>query len=501
MTHFLSKKNADCNIAALAGFVIILLFTYHSGVGISPDAVVYSSVAENILQHGYLKDFNQTPVTDFPLFYPAMLSAIGFLTHTKVLAFAPFFNAFLFAVVIYLSGQITERFAAFSKWTKRLVLSCIVLSPCLLEVYPMLWSETIFILLLLLFIIALHRYFQTHNYGMLLGAASIAALAAVTRYAGITLIATGGLLLLLDKQLLIRKKIFQLFSFLVISLSLFIVNLARNYYVNGTLMGHREKAIRSLTANMHDAGTVFCDWMPFFNGHYSVAFMVLLVIIAAFVLLWLWQRFKTGQESSCSHIATSFFLVYLLFMIASASTSRFEELNSRLLSPLFIPFIWIGGSVITAFIQKTKAVLLKRILITIAAIVFIAFQYQQIAFDLETWDGVKDAGVPGYTEDEWKYSTTVQYVENSPFLFQNGNTIYSNAYDAIYFFTGKHTMPLPHKDFTNEIASFIHNPRCYVIWFNNGENPDLVDLRFITGVKKMNLFKQFSDGAIYVLNE
>jgi len=40
-----------------------------------------------------------------------------------------------------------------------------------------------------------------------------------------------------------------------------------------------------------------------------------------------------------------------------------------------------------------------------------------------------------------------------------------------------------------------------MVWFNDGVNFDLVDLSFITRVKKMKLVKQFSDGAIYQYGE
>ncbi len=129
---------------------------------------------------------------------------------------------------------------------------------------------------------------------------------------------------------------------------------------------------------------------------------------------------------------------------------------------------------------------------------FSSFQFNQLKADYETWDGVKDAGIPGYTEDEWKLSETVRYVQTNPDLFGEGYTVYCDADDAIYFFTGKPSYLLPHKDFTGEVTAFLNNPRCYVVWFNIGENTDLVGLDFIINVKKMKLFKQFNDGAIYV---
>jgi hypothetical protein len=40
-----------------------------------------------------------------------------------------------------------------------------------------------------------------------------------------------------------------------------------------------------------------------------------------------------------------------------------------------------------------------------------------------------------------------------------------------------------------------------MVWFDDGENPDLVGMDFIINVKKMKPVKQFNDGAIYEYNE
>ena len=81
--------------------------------------------------------------------------------------------------------------------------------------------------------------------------------------------------------------------------------------------------------------------------------------------------------------------------------------------------------------------------------------------------------------------------------FKPGYTIYSDANDAIYFFTGRQGKFLPHKEDSPGKKSFLNDRHCYVVWFNDGENTDLVNRDFILNIKKMKLLKQFNDGAIY----
>jgi hypothetical protein len=130
-------------------------------------------------------------------------------------------------------------------------------------------------------------------------------------------------------------------------------------------------------------------------------------------------------------------------------------------------------------------------------LIFVAFMYGELSADYETWDGVKDAGIPGYTEDQWRYSPTVQFMKNDTMLFRKGYTVYSNAYDAVYFFTGKPGKFLPHKEYKPGIQNFLNDQHCYMVWFTDGEDSDLVGMPFITQVKKMTLVKKFDDGWIY----
>jgi len=494
------KKNIDSLVAALAGFTIIIMFTHHGGIGISPDSVVYATTAEHVRSNGRLIDFTQQPVINFPVLYPLLLSTIMWLTSLAPLAFAPYLNAFLFAALIYISGTITEQFNHRSKWYKVSVLTCVVLSPALLEDYSMLWSETVFILLLLLFMKAMHRYFQTHSLKPLIVAGIIAALACVTRYAGVTIIAMGGIVLLADTKLHWKKKLAHILLFALISPSLLIINFARNYALSGTLSGHRERSLTSFVQNMKDAGTAFCDWLPFFHDHENAAVGVTAFIIAALAFACIRQFLSKRRIADFLAMSAAFSLLYILFMMTIATWSRFEELNSRFMSPVFIPLLWCGSYWLIVWIQKNKRPI-KTVWIVAALVIFGGFQYNQLSANYETWDEVKDDGIPGYTEDDWKYSDTVQFIEGDSLPFKKNYTIYSDAPDAVYFYTGRLAKYLPHKDFKNEVGDFLNDPHCYLIWFTGEEDFDLVDIKFIINRKKMKLLKEFSDGAIYGFGE
>src|ERR1700749_236003 len=99
---FLLTGNKDSLLAAIAGFLMIQLLCHHTGVGISPDSVVYLSTAQNIHDHGAINDFTNAPLMDFPAFYPIFLSGFIFITGRGVIALGPVLNGLLFALLIWL---------------------------------------------------------------------------------------------------------------------------------------------------------------------------------------------------------------------------------------------------------------------------------------------------------------------------------------------------------------------------------------------------------------
>lgn len=495
------KKNIDSLIAAAAGFFIIFLFTRHSGIGVCPDGVVYTTAAENLKATGKYMDFTHGPVIDFPAFYSIFLSGMMWLTGLKPLVFAPILNAFLFALIIYLSGVIMEQFEYRSKWYKAAILSCIVLSPGLLEDYSMMWSETLFILFLLLFMMTIYRYLRSGSRKALIAAAIITSVACVTRYAGITIIGTGGIIILINNKLSLQKRFADGLIFGAISPLLLIINFWRNYMVSGTITGHREQSITPLITNMHDAGIVFSNWLPFVHENYLTAIVLVIALVTGLLILCARQLVRDHSIFRYESMATAFALLYILFMIVTATVSRFEELNSRFMTPAFIPLLWSGSYWLVSLSRQSKTFVKKLSLAAMGIFILCSFQYNQLAADAETWDGVKDAGIPGYTEDQWTKSETVQFIEKDALPFKKNYTIYSDAYDAIYWFTGKPGKFLPAREYKPGVKAFLDDPHCYMVWFNDGANFDLVDLNFITRVKKMKLVRQFSDGAIYEYGE
>ena len=493
------KKNFDSLVAALIGFIIIYLYTKHSGIGVSPDSVVYLSTAKNLYEKGIPLDYSNQYMVIFPLFYPAFLRFMMSILSMDAISFAPILNACLFAALIFICGWMIERFNLRFRWYKPILLSCIVVSPCLIEIYSMIWSETIFLILLLFFIISLSRYLQQTSWKNLIIITIIVSLACVTRYIGVAMIACAGIIILFSYANTNRKKWAHLLVFAFGSTSLLAINLIYNHLHSGTLTGTRLKGSTSLFKNMEYFGMVLCNWLPLPENSHTLALLITLCLLILFSILILKRFIQKDHFHSYENISMVFFVIYASFMILTATISSYEVFTSRLLSAGFIPLFFGGGSLITQAIGSNISLQKRRWITVITLLLFTSFQLKQVKSDFENYDGIKDAGIPGYTEDSWaKDSEIVHFLKANKPIFKPGYTLYSNLDDAMYYFSGLPSIHLPHHVLEAEKQKFISDKKCYLIWFDDDSNANLLNLEESLKLKPMRLLQKFSNGAIYM---
>ena len=494
-------KNLDSLIAAIIGYYAIYLFTSYSGVGLSPDSIMYASTATNLQAHGSILTFNKTPLVFFPVFYPFFLGVIQFITRVDPIAAGSVINSCLFAAVIFTSGWIMEKFTSHARIYKWLILIAIILSPGLLEIYSFLWSETLFILETLFFIIAYRHYLQSHTTRALLIAAIITAISCITRYAGVTVIGTGGLMLLLDNELPIRKKIRHILIYGFVSISLLVANLVMNRINTGLSTGTREPSITPFVDNLHYFGTVIWDWAALRTDAADpyAAFITSFILLALIGIL-AWKTYKRRIDS-VENIVIAFAVMYGLFIVISASISRYERINSRLIAPMFVPLLIACTSWVPDVLRLIKTKAVRYALAGVAVLLMMAFEYSTTLVDYQRYDDENDYGVPGYSDDSWNKSEFVVYLRKHQHIFKPEIPIYSDADEAVYLFTGMSSTLIPHKLQTNLVQKFYNEKRFYLIWFDNLYNSELISLQEILAHKKLVKIGSAKQGEIYYYDE
>ena len=496
---FSISRNVDSLLAALIGFFLIQIFSRHSGIGVSPDSVTYIAATRHMVSGIGFKSFDNLPVVDFPFAYPFFLTIISFLSRLDPLQFGPWLNGILFGVLLYVSGSIMNGFQKTTGWYKRILLFCMLCSPALQEVYSMLWSETLFLILILFFIYSITRYLTLKTRRWLWISAGICAITCLTRYAGVFLMFTGGTILIFNKENSLLKRVTDCLIFGILSVPLLLINIIRNYWLTGLATGIRPKSEVGLLKIMEYFGDVLCDWLLLNRSQGLAVFLTILVLlIFAFIIAVMRHRKSAGREE---YVIAVTGLIYSLFMIYSYSITRYEPFTSRLLSPIYLLLLWSLSSWIPIFIDK-KSFKVKWVLGIPVLFLAAWFINKQLAADWEYYDGVKDAGIPGYQEDPFVRSEIVQYLKTNKNIFDPRSPIYSNAGDAVYFVTGQPALQLPFTDFPKKVDAYYNgyydHRHEYLVWFQNEENLQMPALDTILKHKDMVVLKQLKDGAVYI---
>ncbi len=500
-------KNIEALVGGLLGFIVILLFTHHSGIGLSRDSIAYLSAANSFIDGPGFIEYDHVPLTLFPVGYPMFLGIIKFITHCSLIIAGAYLNAVLFATIVYLLGCIIKEQVYPNKIIAITLIAVLAFAVPLHEAFYMLWSESLFILLEVLFIITLSQYFTKQlTYGYYL-AVLIASYAAITRFAGITFIVVPGIFLIFNTTIPFKKRVQNIITGLFVGMTPLAINLIRNYYSTTEVAGNRQPGVFTLYQNISYSGKVFCEWFYNTTTNSSTTFTVgltILLLLVSYSIFIMIRIFKYQSNISYYKIATIYGAVYYLFMLITATISRYETLNNRLMSPLFIPLllllIHIGerliNSTLFASLQRTKAIFIT--------IIFVVLLSKEVIASYDFYIDTQEGGIGGYTEDSWRTSETIQYVKEHINMFSKLSDhdipVYSNSAHALYLYTDTYFTLLPEKTHLNKIESMYKLPAFYIVWFTEEGNEDILSIEAIQKNRKLKIIQQFKDGTIYLID-
>lgn len=485
----------DAIVTSAIAIIWLFFYTKHGGIGVCPDGITYLSVAKNFITDFSVLDFRGIPMVVFPLGYSYFLSLFLWTGLDPVKIIVPVLNALLFIGLLFLSSYVFQRVKFYHSIARFLLLFFLVTSTALLEVYSMIWSETLFLFLLLLFFIKMHKYCILPSIRDLWPISILTALLFFVRFAGIACVLTGAILIMIQNSQPLKIKIRHLIYYGFISLSITAINILYNNYLSGTLTGVRQEANRTVWENLYNTAEVVEFWFPIPATTIFGALLVITIILFIVFVSFSSKIYGGSKEIKTDFIVSTFFCVYTFFIISIASISRFEILNSRLLIPAFIclPILLANASV---HLIRQKNIFIRT---TSVLMVFFSYgfaQYHNYKNNSFTWEGVSYAGIPGYTDDYWKFSPMIDYIEKKPTVFKK-NKIFSNAIDALYFLSNTKAEPLPNKDLKKDIDIFRKNNSFYLVWFFNTDSHDIIGPEEIKKHYSIQESWQFRDGSIY----
>ncbi len=513
---FTAARNPDAIIAALAAFCLVYFGA--PAVGLSPDSITYTSVARSLCATGRPVEFDGQWLMDFPLGYPAFLSLIMTVTRVDPFQFGLVLNGILFGILVFicLSGAKRNGFPLFLRCGYGL---CLLFSTALLQVFGMLYSETLFILCVALFFLACGRYGRTHGAKGLWGMAAATALACVTRYIGVTLLCMGVLLLLTDRSLPWRKRVLHLFLYGAGGSSLLAVNLALNRVNQGYLTGDRLINHTPVLEHLQRFGSTLIQWVHIFR-HDSPFLCILCAIAfigAAFLGAWfLWWR--TRSRYSWTALGALFTALYSIFLLVLATLTAFQPLDSRLLSPLVFPALGAAAGGILSIMrrlrerrslmhhvympspgpsQRSRTLPVAWAFIGLAVFILLFQSLVKEYSYLQHPEQVYQDHIR-YDFSHYRQSPTLQFIDAHPGLFHSDKPIYSNAGEVLYVLCGLESEYLPRLDIPEEIRAF-NDDTAYLVWINDLH---VYQDDYLPGLRRSSSLAplySFPDGLIYAV--
>lgn len=481
-------------VLALLPVLLALYATQPLGLAVSPDSVDYLSAARNLGQGRGFVGYTGERMTSWPPLFPALLALF------QQLGLSPLGAARLLNAVLW--GATTLLAAVWiASVTRSAVLALlatlwIALSPMLLYYASMLWSEPLFVALVVAALYALTRCLAAPGWGRVILAALLAGAATQQRYAGgIAVIVGAFALMFLRRDVGLARRVPAAFVYGLIASAPTAFWLARNLRISGTLTGERLPSIYGyreiLAQSLSSIGESVLPSRLYALGE-LVGGLMLLAAVAAPLLVWLRRRDDRPLLLS-SIVLALFVLIYTVFIMVVAARSntccvdRFLGVNTPLLAIqgafiahalLHLRAPWLKRALALAFVlalsipaTRTAVAALKH------ATTYQSYHPGELAF-LKELALAPDALVYSNRPEVAWMEAGVDYVQYSPMLGRYSSTVVSS------------TMPA----FRQQIAERAGRS-AYLVWFREKGRDYLHTLDDIRGEAQLEMIGE-RDGVM-----
>lgn len=493
-------------LLSLGAVAAVQLCTWRYGIGTSPDSSNYIAAARSLLAGEGLRYADGRIYTHWPPLYPALLAMLG-LAGIDPMIGARLLNAFAFGATIFVSGALLARCTTSSAFALLGALA-VAMSPALLTPFTMAWSEPVFILLAALFLLVVPHFLRRKRLPVLVLVAIIAGLACLQRYAGVTFVLAGAVLVTVGTtKTPIFKRGLHLLIFGLISVTPLALWLARNMSIEGHATGSHHVRL----APAHELWRTFLVALEVSATRLSrgaspdkarLLAVGLTVLLVAVVVIARHTRTTRRDRTGWIQIgcAAVFGLTYLGFVVASAAGLSWDP-NLRILMPVYVPVVLLAIAA-----MEDMARLFGRLL-----------RHEQAGMALglglcALWPAgsyrvtsamVRDCahdGAGGYSVSLWHESAVIGWLRTHDLP----GTYYSNAPDVVYLLTGTRTTISPHSD--QGVAEYarrmVVTPPTYLVWCDNLRRDYLYDLRELLSRYETEEVASLPDGKVYrVLGE
>ncbi len=482
-------------IPAVMAVALSLLSTSWYGVGVTPDSVAYISSARSLVAGNGAVIYDGEPLVSWPPAFPTLIAIPG-LAGVDALPAARFLNALFFGLIVLGGTLLLDKSLA----DRRLVFvgaMMLLLSEPLQIVSTRAWSEPLFIVLVVGFIFSMQKFVDSGAPTWLALAILIAALSPMTRYVGVTIIATGCLILLMRHGRRFRVRVLQSTLFLVLASLPVMFWLVRNYQLSGSLTGPRTPPEVTLIRDVGVAIGTLSEWfLPCALG----------------IILFAWRASgeKTAQaeEPRSGHpefVPAVFTIVYAVVLVVTAGLTRADAFDHRMLSPIYVPLLFLFLLWLDRRWGRSSSLSIKRAhpWTILAIILWLIWPCVDTGLRLR---GYQRDGIRTFSTRAWVESELMKQVSELP----ADSHLYSNAPDAIYIHTRQMAVFSPFKREESalegsyrQLDKFLGRLRADtasgLVWFTRVDRPYLFTVEELRSKCEVQLVTELADGALYSL--
>jgi 4-amino-4-deoxy-L-arabinose transferase-like glycosyltransferase len=429
------------------GAMGVLLYSTPEGLGLSDDSIGYIAGARSILSgQGYREAWlaSNEPVTHFPPGFSSILALIG-LSGLDPLRGARFLNALLFGANAFLLGIIGWRMTKSQIAGVSLAL-LFMFNASLFRVHAVVMSEPLYIFFSLAAFLTFSEYFKAGKNIWLIATGCLVAFAYLTRYAGLALLATFlvALILLHDTW---KKRLTNATIFIASTLPFLVGWGIRNEIVaenatNRTLVYH-PLSVENIKTGAYNISEFFVpveDWRRALVQTPNLLFIFLSVVV--FVLLF-WIVYKglkkfLRPETEGPEILSFTNALYIFGYLASIISSMMlfdasTKFKPRILSPVYVSLFVL--LVLFGYWVWQKRVFFLRTLVVLFTIFILTFSFYETV-NVVT---LLHKGGQGFASFKWYDSEAMAFLRKLP----QGTVIYTNQPGPVYLYTHRPSYVMP----------------------------------------------------------
>lgn len=404
-----------------AGLVLARETTY--GVAFTWDSVNYLGAARELLTAG---DFaraleEREPFTNWGPLYPMLLAAGSFGAFDPLDVAGPL-GAAVFALTILAAGLWMRRAVA----SRALVVwGCLAIACAfpLAGLAAFVLSEAPFILFVTLALSRLDAFRDGGGRTALAWAAAFAALACLTRYAGVALILAVLPLLLLRDGPRLRERAREAAFFLAVAALPLGLWLLRNTLLTGSPTGARPIAGEPLPTVLWNTFQTLESWLypgfeaarveRFMNAGTIAVLLALAVVVVAYAVRG--GGVAKARERSFALVNGTFALVYAAFLVITASLTFVDD-GFRHVAPLLVPLLLLTVLAMDRLWRWVRERGGMRLTVSLTALMALGLCLWLSLAALRNVEDIAEANGEGapdsFTTARWRDSETVRYVRD-----------------------------------------------------------------------------------------